>query len=85
MTNEEAVIDRIDLKILNVLQIDGRISNLKLAESVALSPTAVLRDLQRQWEQRAIKSEEFRSVFMHEHGSEQAPLPPGYYVPGDRV
>lgn len=40
-------IDRIDLKILNVLQKDGRISNLKLAESVALSPTAVLARVQR--------------------------------------
>ena len=40
-------IDRIDLKILNVLQQDGRISNLRLAESVALSPTAVLARVQR--------------------------------------
>jgi Lrp/AsnC family transcriptional regulator, leucine-responsive regulatory protein len=40
-------IDRIDLKILNVLQRDGRISNLKLAEAVALSPTAVLARVQR--------------------------------------
>ncbi len=47
MTDESALIDRIDLKILNVLQSDGRISNLKLAESVALSPTAVLARVQR--------------------------------------
>lgn len=47
MTEEQAVIDRIDLKILNILQSDGRISNLKLAESVALSPTAVLARVQR--------------------------------------
>ena len=40
-------IDRIDLRILNFLQRDGRISNLKLAESVALSPTAVLARVQR--------------------------------------
>ena len=40
-------IDRIDMRILNVLQNDGRISNLKLAESVALSPTAVLARVQR--------------------------------------
>ena len=40
-------IDRIDLKILNVLQQDGRLSNLKLAEAVALSPTAVLARVQR--------------------------------------
>lgn len=35
-------LDRTDLKILAILQEDGRISNLKLAELVALSPTAVL-------------------------------------------
>jgi Lrp/AsnC family transcriptional regulator, leucine-responsive regulatory protein len=40
-------LDKIDLKILNALQIDGRISNLKLAEVVALSPTAVLARTQR--------------------------------------
>ncbi len=40
-------LDKIDLKILNVLQTDGRISNLKLAELVALSPTAVLARTQR--------------------------------------
>ena len=40
-------LDRIDLRILNVLQMDGRIANLKLAEAVALSPTAVLTRTQR--------------------------------------
>jgi Lrp/AsnC family transcriptional regulator, leucine-responsive regulatory protein len=40
-------LDRIDLKILNCLQQDGRISNLKLTETVALSPTAVLSRVQR--------------------------------------
>ena len=40
-------LDRIDLRILNVLQSDGRIANLKLAEAVALSPTAVLARTQR--------------------------------------
>ena len=40
-------LDRLDLKILDALQKDGRISNLKLAESVALSPTAVLARVQR--------------------------------------
>jgi Lrp/AsnC family leucine-responsive transcriptional regulator len=40
-------IDRIDRKILQVLQRDGRLSNLKLAEAVALSPTAVLARVQR--------------------------------------
>ena len=40
-------IDRIDLKILQALQQEGRLSNLKLAEHVALSPTAVLARVQR--------------------------------------
>jgi len=39
--------DRIDRRILQALQDDGRISNLKLAEQVALSPTAVLARVQR--------------------------------------
>lgn len=39
--------DRIDLKILRLLQADGRLTNLKLAEAVALSPTAVLARTQR--------------------------------------
>ena len=47
MTETTATLDRIDLKILHMLQLDGRISNLKLAEGVALSPTAVLARTQR--------------------------------------
>ena len=47
MNPENHDIDRIDRRILEVLQRDGRISNLKLAEQVALSPTAVLARVQR--------------------------------------
>ena len=47
MDTEYVDIDRIDRRILDVLQRDGRISNLKLAESVSLSPTAVLTRVQR--------------------------------------
>ncbi|HBK45229.1 MAG TPA: AsnC family transcriptional regulator, partial [Xanthomonadaceae bacterium] len=36
-------IDRHDLRILNVLQQDSRITNQALAERVALSPSACLR------------------------------------------
>ncbi len=46
-TSPNPELDRIDMKILQQLQADGRISNLKLAESVALSPTAVLARVQR--------------------------------------
>lgn len=47
MTASQADLDRTDLKILRCLQDDGRISNLKLAQAVALSPTAVLARVQR--------------------------------------
>ena len=47
MTATSNDLDRTDLKILHFLQEDGRISNLKLAHSVALSPTAVLARVQR--------------------------------------
>ena len=40
-------LDKIDTRILRVLQADGRISNLKLAEEVHLSPTAVLERVKR--------------------------------------
>ena len=43
----ESDLDRIDRRILSILQEDGRIANLKLAEAVALSPTAVLARVQR--------------------------------------
>ena len=40
-------LDKTDTKILRVLQHDGRISNLKLAEAVHLSPTAVMERVKR--------------------------------------
>lgn len=47
MTPSHAELDRIDLRILKILQNDGRLSNLKLAEQVLLSPAAVLARVQR--------------------------------------
>ncbi len=40
-------IDKIDRKILQILQADGRISNLKLAETIGLSATAAHARTQR--------------------------------------
>ncbi|MEF7617590.1 Lrp/AsnC ligand binding domain-containing protein [Aquincola sp. MAHUQ-54] len=40
-------LDKIDINILRALQADGRISNLRLAEVVQLSPTAVLERVKR--------------------------------------
>ena len=47
MHDSEPTLDRIDRRILQTLQEDGRIANLKLDERVALSPTAVLSRVQR--------------------------------------
>ena len=40
-------LDRTDLRLLAVLQTEGRITNAELAERVNLSPSACLRRLQR--------------------------------------
>ncbi|ASR90445.1 MULTISPECIES: Lrp/AsnC ligand binding domain-containing protein [Alcaligenes] len=47
MKDQEHQLDKQDLKILDLLQQDGRIANTKLAEAVALSPTAALARVQR--------------------------------------
>ena len=47
MNHDFLSLDRIDLRILDLLQKDGRISNTKLAEEVNLSPTAVLARVQK--------------------------------------
>ena len=44
---EDRALDKTDRRILRVLQSDGRISNLKLAEAVHLSPAAVLERVKR--------------------------------------
>jgi Lrp/AsnC family leucine-responsive transcriptional regulator len=44
---DERDIDTIDRRILRALQADGRISNVRLAEAVHLSPTAVLERVKR--------------------------------------
>lgn len=41
--------------------------------------------LQIYWQQRAIMSGQFHDVFLREYGSMDIPLPPKYYVPGDRL
>nr|WP_180192384.1 Lrp/AsnC ligand binding domain-containing protein [Acinetobacter indicus] len=47
MMNGVMSLDRTDIKILDILQKDGRISNIKLAEAVNLSPTAALARVQK--------------------------------------
>lgn len=58
---------------------------LAIAQELAASNPALLERLQRQWESRPIMSGQFHDVFLHEYGSMEAPLPPKYYVPGDRL
>ena len=62
MPSSEAtpLVDKIDAKSLRVLQRDGRISNLKLAEEVHLSPTAVLERVKRLTRDRFILGYEAR-------------------------
>lgn len=58
---------------------------LAIAQELEHCNPALLAELQQQWERRAIASGQFHDVFLHEYGSMQAPLPPRYYVPGDRL
>jgi len=60
MNDKFAGLDRLDLRILKFLQEDGRIANLKLAESIGLSPTAVLARVQRLTRERYILGYEAR-------------------------
>lgn len=47
MRDHGHLIDHVDRRILTLLQEDGRMSNLALAQSVRLSPTAVLERVRR--------------------------------------
>ncbi|CAM5206032.1 Putative lipoprotein OS=Castellaniella defragrans (strain DSM / CCUG 39792 / 65Phen) OX=1437824 GN=BN940_01931 PE=4 SV=1 [Castellaniella denitrificans] len=58
---------------------------LALAQELAESHPSALGALQCQWRTKAIQSGAFHDVFLREYGSLQAPLPPRYYVPGDRL
>lgn len=58
---------------------------LGIAQELAQSNPALLTELQTLWGQRAIQSGEFHDVFLREQGSMHHPLPPRYFVPGDRT
>lgn len=47
MKDPASALDRVDRRILALLQSDGRMSNLALAQAVHLSPTAVLERVRR--------------------------------------
>lgn len=58
---------------------------LGIAQELAENNPALYARLQKQWESKAIMSGQFHDVFLHEFGSLDAPLPAGYYIPGDRL
>ncbi len=58
---------------------------LGMAEEMRLCHPALLAALEAEWRKKAIASGRFHDTFLHELGSNEAPLPMGYYVPGDRV
>ncbi|HEY9279417.1 MAG TPA: hypothetical protein VIP51_05020 [Eoetvoesiella sp.] len=58
---------------------------LGIAQELAECNPSLFEQLQRQWETRAIMSGQFHEVFLREYGSMDEPLPPKYYVPGDRL
>lgn len=58
---------------------------LGIAQELVRSHPAMYEHLQTIWRQRAIMSEEFHEVFLREQGSMEQPLPPLFYVPGDRI
>lgn len=58
---------------------------LGIAQELALSNPALLDQIQLHWKSSAIMSRQFHDVFLREYGSMSEPLPPKYYVPGDRL
>ena len=50
----DALLDPIDRAILRELQVDGRVSNLELAQRIHLSPSACLRRVKRLEDSRVI-------------------------------
>jgi hypothetical protein len=58
---------------------------LGIAEELAHCNPALYAQLQALWSTRPIMSGQFHDVFLREQGSMAAPLPPHYFVPGDRT
>lgn len=58
---------------------------LAIAQELQQCNPALLERLQKLWTERPIKSGQFHDVFLREQGSMASPLPPRYFVPGDRT
>ena len=58
---------------------------LGIAQELARCNPPLYAQLQAMWVTHPIKSGKFHDVFLHEQGAMDAPLPPHYFVPGDRT
>ncbi len=58
---------------------------LGIAQELAHCNPPLLAQLQARWAERPIMSGQFHDVFLREQGSMELPLPPHYFVPGDRT
>lgn len=58
---------------------------LAIAQEALKTNPDFLRQLELQWQTKAITAERFREKFLIEYGSVVKPLPIQYYVPGDRI
>jgi hypothetical protein len=58
---------------------------LGIAEELANCNPALYAQLQAFWNKRPIMSGQFHDIFLREQGSMETPLPPRYFVPGDRT
>ena len=58
---------------------------LGIAQELEHCNPEMYQKLQHLWSHRPIMSGEFHDVFLRELGSIERPLPPKYFVPGDRV
>ena len=58
---------------------------LGIAEELTSCNPALYAQLQAFWNGRPIMSGQFHDVFLREQGSMEDPLPPRYFVPGDRT
>lgn len=58
---------------------------LGMAQELEHCNPGLYAQLQQLWSRRPIKSGEFHDVFLREQGSMAEPLPPRFFVPGDRT
>lgn len=58
---------------------------LGIAQEIESCNPALYAELQTLWTRTPIKSGLFHEVFLRELGTMEAPLPPKYFVPGDRT